>query len=136
MSRFASSRICAATRRLRRDESGQSTAEFVLLLPFAMLLLLAVVQVGLLVRTRVMVTHAAREAVRVAAVGGTDTEIRAAAISAARLDPSGLVVQVTEWGGRVEVSLRYVDNTDVALVGPLIGDAVFDSEATMHRELR
>ena len=50
---------------------GQATVEFVLMLPLLLLLTLAIVQVGLLVRTRVLVTHAAREAVREAAVGGS-----------------------------------------------------------------
>ncbi|MEY2448174.1 MAG: TadE-like protein [Acidimicrobiaceae bacterium] len=44
----------------RRRERGQATVEAALVLPLVVLLLLAVVQVGLLVRAEVLVTHAAR----------------------------------------------------------------------------
>ena len=104
------------------------------MLPCFALMLLTVVQVGLLVRTRVLVTHAAREAVRAAAVGVADAEVRAAAVSAADLDPARLHVSVRRADGRATVELRYVDFTDVPLVGPLVGDAVFEADATMRLE--
>ena len=115
-------------------QSGQSTVEFVLVVPFFALMLLTVVQVGLLVRTRVLVTHAAREAVRAAAVGAHDSEIRSAAVAAADLDQRRLNVLVRRAGGRVTVELRYVEATDVPLVGPLVNEAVFESSATMRLE--
>ena len=118
----------------RRSESGQSTVEFVLVAPFVALMLLTVVQVGLLVRTRVLVTHAAREAVRVAAVGEADAAVRAAAMSAADLDPARLQVSVRRAGGRATVELRYTEVTEVPVVGPLVGDAVFEAGATMRLE--
>ena len=104
------------------------------MLPFFALMLLTVVQVGLLVRTRVLVTHAAREAVRSAAVGGSDGEVLAAALAAADLDPGRIAVAVRRAGGRAVVELRYIDATDVPLVGPLVGDAVFEAGATMRLE--
>ncbi len=104
------------------------------MMPFFALMLLAVVQVGLLVRARVLVTHAAREAVRSAAVGVADGEVRAAALAAADLDPRRLAVSVRRVNGRATVELRYAEPTDVPLVGPLVGDAVFEARATMHLE--
>ena len=104
------------------------------MVPFFALMLLTVVQVGLLVRTRVLVTHAAREAVRAAAVGAHDSEIRSAAVAAADLDQRRLNVLVRRAGGRVTVELRYVEATDVPLVGPLVNEAVFESSATMRLE--
>ena len=118
----------------RARERGQSTVEFVLVLPFFALLLLAVVQIGLLVRTRVLVTHVAREAVREAAVGGSDAEVRAAAESAAGLSPHRLGVSISRSGDRVQVHVRYTDPTDVPVVGALVGDAVFDASASMRLE--
>ena len=124
------------TRRVRPSagQRGQSTVEFVLVLPCFALMLLTVVQVGLLVRTRVLVTHAAREAVRSAAVGASDLDVRAAALAAADLDARRLAVTVNRGGGRATVELRYADPTDVPLVGPLVGDAVFLADATMRLE--
>ena len=104
------------------------------MLPFFALMLLAVVQIGLLVRTRLLVTHAAREAVREAAVGGSDGEVRAAAAGASSLDARRLVVTVFRSGGRATVELLYTDPTDVPVVGPLVGDAVFSANATMRLE--
>ncbi len=108
--------------------------EFVLVLPFFALMLLTVVQIGLLARTRVLVTHAAREAVREAAVGGADDDVRAAAVASADLDPHRLAVTVIRSDSRVTVELLYIDPTDVPMVGPLIGDATFSSDATMRLE--
>ncbi|MCY4665284.1 MAG: pilus assembly protein [Acidimicrobiaceae bacterium] len=115
-------------------QAGQATVEFVLVMPFFALMLLAVVQVGLLVRARVLVTHAAREAVRSAAVGVADGEVRAAALAAADLDPRRLRVSVRRANGRATVELRYAEPTDVPLVGSLVGDAVFEARATMRLE--
>ena len=104
------------------------------MVPFIALTLLTVVQVGLLVRTRVLVTHAAREAVRSAAVGEADGEVRSAALASANLDPARLRVLVRRGDGRATVELTYVEATDVPVVGPLVGDAVFEARATMHLE--
>ena len=104
------------------------------MVPFLALMLLTVVQVGLLVRTRVLVTHAAREAVRSAAVGAGDGEVRSAALASADLDPRRLHVHVRRGGGRATVQLQYVEATDVPMVGPLVGDAVFEARATMFLE--
>ena len=108
--------------------------EFALLAPFFALMLLTVVQVGLLVRTRVLVTHAAREAARAAAVGASDGEARAAAAAAADLDPGRLSVSVQRVDGRATVELLYTELTDVPVVGPMMGDAVFEASATMRLE--
>ncbi|MCY3642050.1 MAG: pilus assembly protein [Acidimicrobiaceae bacterium] len=116
------------------DQAGQSTVEFALMVPFLALMLLTVVQVGLLVRTRVLVTHAAREAARSAAVGGADGEVRSAALASADLDPRRLQVLVRRSGGRATVELTYVEATDVPVVGPLVGEAVFEARATMRLE--
>ena len=62
----------------RRREGGQATVEVALLLPLLATMLLAVVQVGLVVRDQVLVTHAAREAARAAAVDPTEDAAREA----------------------------------------------------------
>lgn len=113
---------------------GQSTVEFALVLPLVALLLLALVQIGLLVRTRVMVIHAAREAVREAALGGSDAEVRRAAAAASTLPAERLAVEISRDGSRVTVTLHYRDPTDVAVVGELLGDVDLAARATMRLE--
>ena len=53
--------------------------ELALALPLIALLLLAIVQVGLVVRDQVLLTHAAREAAREAAVNPSADAVRRAA---------------------------------------------------------
>jgi Flp pilus assembly protein TadG len=123
--------------RSRRREGGQATVEVALLLPLLALLLLAVVQVGLVVRDQVLVTHAAREAARAAAVDPQAAVAREGAVTAARLDPVRLSVELsgsTEPGGRLTVTVRYRAATTVPLAGALLADRTLVAEATMRVE--
>src|SRR3954471_811626 len=52
----------------RHAERGQATVEFAFVLPLVILAVLAVIQVGLVVRDQLGVVHAAREAARAASV--------------------------------------------------------------------
>ncbi len=113
---------------------GQATVEFALLLPVAVVALLVIVQIGLVVRTRVMLTHAAREGVRVAAVGGSDAEVTAAVVDAGSLDPAQLTVAVTRDASVVRVLLVYEMQTDVSVVGAILNDPEMSSVAAMYRE--
>ncbi|HYF46183.1 MAG TPA: TadE/TadG family type IV pilus assembly protein [Acidimicrobiales bacterium] len=121
----------------RRGEGGQATVEVALLLPLVATMLLGVVQVGLVVRDQVLVTHAAREAARAAAVDPTEDAARQGAEAAARLEADRLAVELsgdTAPGGRLTVTVRYRAPTDVPLVGQLLGDRTVTAEATMRVE--
>lgn len=108
--------------------------ETALLLPFVVLALLAVVQVGFVVHARVMVTHAAREGARVAAVGGSDAEVRKAGATAAGLPVSRVDVSVRRSQGIAEVTVVYVDPTDMPIVGAMLGDVRLTGVARMRLE--
>lgn len=106
-------------RRARGDE-GQSSVELALTLPFVFLLLLVLVQAGLFVRDQVLVIHATREAVRVAAVSPDLGRVENAARQSTSLDPA--LVQVTrsargEPGSTVTVRVDYESPVRVPLVG-------------------
>jgi len=121
----------------RRDESGQATVEAALLLPFVFALLLVVVQVGLLVRAQILVTHAAREGARAAAVDASTDAAQIAATEATTLDPARMRVAVDgrgPTGSRVHVTVTYRAPTDVPIVGPLLGDIDLEGGATMRVE--
>ena len=113
---------------------GQATVEFALLLPVAVVALLVIAQIGLVVHARVMLTHAAREGVRVAAVGGSDAEVTAAVVDAGSLDPAQLKVAVTRDASVVRVLLVYEMQTDVSVVGAILNDPEMSSVAAMYRE--
>jgi len=116
-------------------ERGQATFELALVLPVAMLVVLLIVEAALVLRAQLLVTHAAREAARVAAVDDRP----AAALRAAAgpgLDPSRLDVRVSHTASpsRVRASITYVVRTDLALVGALLPDVTLHANATMYDE--
>jgi hypothetical protein len=118
-------------------DRGQATVELALLLPFVVLLLLAVVQVGLVARDAVLVVHAAREAVRQAAVTAAPGAAREAAEAGSGLTGRRLAVRVTRReapGGRVEVVVTYQSPTNVPFIGPVVTDVRLSSRAVMRVE--
>lgn len=121
----------------RRQEHAQSTVELALLLPVVVLLLLAVFQVGLLGRDVLLVTHAAREAARAAAVDGDPSSARRAAIASSGLASDRVEVVVTGRdgaGSRVRVEVSYRAPTSVPIVGRLLGDRTLQAAVTMRVE--
>src|SRR5204863_562465 len=91
---------------MRDREGGQASVEAALVLPLVITMLLAVVQVGLVVRAEVLVTHAAREAARAAAVNSDPQAATSAARLATTLDGDRMTVAVRGRdgpGSRVQV---------------------------------
>jgi hypothetical protein len=123
--------------RLRSPDAGQATVELAMMLPFLALLMLALVQAVVLARDQLLVTHAAREAARAAAVDPDPGAARRAAVGAAPLDPDRLQVDTGPRGAigaSVRVEVRYLEPTTLPLVGRAIGDVTLRSEATMRVE--
>jgi len=121
----------------RPEDRGQSTVELALLLPVVLVVILTVVQVGLLGRDVVLVTHAAREAARAAAVDPSPGAARRAALASSSLRSDRLSVSVTGRtgaSGRVRVTLAYRVPLRVPLVGSLLGDRTVHASATMRIE--
>jgi Flp pilus assembly protein TadG len=120
---------------MRRGERGQAAVELALALPLLALLGLALLQVGLVARDQVLLTHAAREAAREAAVGG---DARAGALGGSNLAADRLAVRTTGGGGagtRVTAELTYRSPTDVPVVGRLVGDVRLRATVTMRVEM-
>ena len=121
----------------RRGDGGQAAVELALVLPLVALLLLAIVQLGLVVRDQILVVHAAREAAREAAVDPEADAARRAALTGSGLAASRLTVSVSGRAGpgsRVRVGVSYRDPTDVPLVGALVADFTLKADATMRVE--
>ncbi|MEZ5407778.1 MAG: TadE/TadG family type IV pilus assembly protein [Acidimicrobiales bacterium] len=120
-----------------QPDRGQATVELVLVLPVVATVLLAVVQVGLVVRDQVLVVHAAREAARAAAVDPSGGAAREAAAAATGLDPGRLGVTVGPQrapGQRLAVTVTYTAPTRVPVVGALVGDLRLQAEVTTRVE--
>ncbi len=122
----------------RRGDHGQSTVEFALVLPLVVLVAMFIVQAGLVVRDQVLVTHAAREAARAAAV--SDADRPEAALRAARQageleeDRLGVTVSMLEGDSSVRVVVSYRSLTDLAIVGALVPDLTLDASVVMQVE--
>ena len=117
------------------DHRGQATVELALGFPVVCIGVLLVLQLALVGRDAVLVTHAAREAARAAAVEPTGPAARTGAVVASSaLDPARLDVRLRRSGGRVTVEVGYRSTTDLPLVGTLIPDPDLRGQATMLEE--
>jgi Flp pilus assembly protein TadG len=121
-------------------ERGSATVEFALVLPLVLLMALALVQVGLLVKDQVVVEEAARAGARQATVTTDDQQARDAAVAAAvSLDAGELDVSVDREGGAgsaVTVTVVYHAGIDIPLVSWLFPDSVdISGIATMRQEV-
>jgi Flp pilus assembly protein TadG len=118
------------SRRWSRRE-GQASVELALALPIVFLVMLAVVHVGLVARDQVLVTHAAHEAARAAAVGA---DPQAAARSSAGLDSSALTVAVTYTGQWVQIDVTYRSDPGVPFISKLVRERTLHASAVMRVE--
>jgi len=121
----------------RGRDRGQATVELALLLPVVVVLLLAVLQLAIVARDVVLVTHASREAARAAAVDSDPEAARDAARGAGGLDPDRLSVSISGRegpGSRVRVTVRYTIATSVPIIGALVPDPRVRSVTTMRVE--
>ena len=120
-----------------KDERGQSTVELALCLPLIAVVLGAVVQTGLVVADQGRVWHAAREAVRVAAVEDDPKAIEAAAAAGGlagldiRTEPLSIY---RRQGDPVTVTVGYHPRSTVPLVGELFERLELTARATMRIE--
>ena len=113
--------------------------ELALLLPIALLLLLAFVQVGVLATDQLLLTQASRAGAREAAVQPSEEAVTdAVRAAAAGLDGDRIVVDVAwsgERGSPVTVSLAYDVTMASALAGWLLPESVtLRASATMRQE--
>lgn len=113
--------------------------EFALLLPILLLLLLALVQIGVLARDRLLLSQAARAGAREAAITPDEPAVRDAAVRAAPgLDPARLGLEIERTGERgspVTVRTSYEVPVAAAIAGWLLPDTVtLDAEATNRQE--
>jgi uncharacterized protein (UPF0333 family) len=117
-----------------RNARGQATVELALVLPFVVVLMLAVLQAGLVARDDIRLTHAARAAARAAATGADDDLVFRSAAEASGLDGSRLVAAVTRTGDLVTVEVTYRAPTDVVLVGALVKPITLHEKLTLAIE--
>jgi Flp pilus assembly protein TadG len=115
-----------------RRDGGQATVELALSLPILCVVLLGSLQVAVVVRDRLAVQLAAREAARAAATSPDADAARAAAQRATNLTP--IIVTVDDHPTAITATVRYIDHTDVGLLGALLPDVSVSASVTMAKE--
>ena len=139
MSRRGRSVRASRSERATSATAGQATVELALALPLVVMLMLLVAQAGLVLRDQVLVTHAAREAVRAASVLPRDDVdgVTRATARAGPLDRTRLEVEVTpadSTADAVRVLVRYRCVTELPLIGALVPDLTLHAEAVIRIE--
>ena len=109
------------------------------MLPLVLVMALSLVQVGVLVRDRLLIEAAARAGARAAAVEANVALVREAALAAAPdLDPTHVSVDVTRQGTQgdpVTVFVSYDEVVRVPVLGWLFGASIrLDTAATDRQE--
>jgi phosphoribosylpyrophosphate synthetase len=118
----------------RPEQHGQVTAELALLMPFVLVMVLAVAQIVVIWRTELLVTHAARAAVRAATVSPDVGAMHRAAALADGLDSARLQVVVVERGDPgdiVTVRVSYGPVDRLPIVGVATRAVVVSASASM-----
>ncbi len=124
----------------KKSSRGQSLVETALMLPIILLILMGIIDFGLMFNNYLTVSNASREGARKAAVGGTDSEIRAFVGSAAgALDASHLTVMISplqssrKKGDEVVVTVDYNYSLITPIIASLVPEPVHLSGRTAMR---
>jgi Flp pilus assembly protein TadG len=120
-------------------QRGTATVEFALVLPLLLVMCLALLQVGLLARDRLLLEAVARAGAREAALQGDEAAILGAALAAGPgLEASRVTIGVTREGSAgdpVTVEVGYAEPIRVPFIGWLFGESVeFSTDATTRQE--
>jgi Flp pilus assembly protein TadG len=128
---MAGRRVGSGGRRGRgRHEDGQAAVELALVVPLLLALLVVLAHVGLLVRDRVLVVHAAREAARAVAVDPQAEVARRAARATKGLDPRRLEVTTRREGPTMTVVISYRAVTNVRFLGRKLPEISVNEQVT------
>jgi Flp pilus assembly protein TadG len=127
-------------RRFTRDETGQTMAEFAIVLPVLCVLLFAIVQLGIVFNNYVTLTDAVRAGARTAAVSRNDANPTGAATNAVRtsaadLNQSKLGVTVNStWAAGTDVTVTATFPYSVSLLGWVVASGNLISKTTERVE--
>jgi Flp pilus assembly protein TadG len=121
-----------------RGEKASAAVEFALVLPLILIMVLALLQVGLLVKDQLIVSGSARAGGREAAVTIDDDRVRQVALEAAvGLQAANVEVVIERQGGAgapVGVTVLYHDAVAISLVDWLFPDDITLGSTAVFRQ--
>ncbi len=122
---------------MRPRESGQATLELALALPFLVFIVAFLIEVGMLASDGTRLWHAAREAVRVAAVDSDQQHVvdaaRSSGLSEVEVGVSPLDRERRR-GEPITVTLAYSPRPRIPVIGHVFGGIELTAEASMRIE--
>ena len=127
-------------RRLGRDQRGQSTVEFALVVPILLLLVLGIMEFGRAYSSNLALQNAVREGARLAITGATDAQVvQRVKDSAPTLDTTQLTVTVSpatrRQGDNVSITATYNFKYITPIIQNISGSlATFKQKVTMRME--
>ena len=120
-----------------RVERGQATVELAISMILLTVLFLLLLQVGLVARDQVLVTQAAREGARAAAVDPASGAAAAAAARATGLSPSRIAIFTgprPDQAGMVTVTVRYKSRIVLPVANRVLLEPELRARAAMRVE--
>ena len=126
-------RTSGSARRRVAGESGSQLVEFAMILPILLMIIAAIVDFGVMFRTNAVVTNAAREGARLAAIPGNDqnnyetvrarvaetlTEGRLTGPSVVTITPEAVTIAASTNGAGARVTVAYTHTT--LFLGPIM----------------
>lgn len=119
---------------IRRNDEGAAAVEFALVLPLLLLIVCGIIDFGRAYHARITLSHSAREAVRVWALGGTAAEATTAA-QASATGLTGVTITTTScvFGSATAITVT----APFSYLTPLIAElapatAAFSAEGVMR----
>ncbi len=128
------------SRRITRDETGQTMAEFAIVLPVLCVLLFGIIQLGIVFNNYVTLTDAVRAGARTAAVSRSDGDPTGATTSAVRssaadLNQTNLGVTVNSaWTAGTPVTVTATYPYSISLLGWVVASGNLTSKTTERVE--
>ncbi|MDI3534994.1 MAG: hypothetical protein PWQ82_1359 [Thermosediminibacterales bacterium] len=128
--------------RFVKNSEGQSVVEMALLLPLIFLILAGIIEFSMMMNSYLTISHAAREAARMGAVGSTDQEIVDKVYEVASfLDSNNITVVISPQqsermsGESITVEVRYEFPVIIPIISNIVGEKVaLRSSITMRIE--
>ncbi|MEW5953326.1 MAG: TadE/TadG family type IV pilus assembly protein [Bacillota bacterium] len=130
------------TRKIYRDNRGQSLVEMALVLPLLIIILFGIIEFGRVFHSYLIITHASREGARVGVVGQSNTDIKQQIQDAAPLNLDKLTITITPSeqqartpGVPLTVSVGYQVDLFTPILGSILPNPVLlQARTTMRME--
>lgn len=119
--------------RFKQNENGQSTVEFAMVIPVIVVFILLIIQVGIVVRQKILVTNSSREAARILSVENNSGRA-SNKVKEIIKDADVKISRPSKQGEYLTVIVSDVVESNLPILGMLVPDVTVKSKTTMRVE--